>query len=234
MSRDRILRSMLSGKVDMTPDGFAADQLTPEQFWACRELFFDRILDIHASDISDVKGYGNLDERCATPYATCREYIVDTFAEDKEGYWYNWREMFDTTLLDRAFFERYYKEMEARIPYCEGRRYLVNDFMFFSNMMTDGRTTVGFPDWSFASIGDFLIDFAIMDLHKPYMKIPELLVQYLDNRDIVVPDFKERFLCMGYLKGLSVLRWHASIDDEESCVSIMQSISELQARIYAL
>lgn len=218
----------------MTPSGFDADQLTPEQFWECHELFFDKILEIHASDISDVDGYGNLDEACKTEYKTCKEAIIGTFAEDKEGYWYNWREMFDTTLLEREFFERYYQEMVDRIPYCEGWRYLVNDFMFFTNMITDGTTAVGFPDWTFAGIGDFLMDFAIMDLHKPYMRIPELLVPYLDKRGIVVPDFKERFLCMGYLKGLFCLRWHASIDDEESCISIMKSMSELKDRIYNL
>lgn len=234
MSRDNILRSILSDKVDMTPDGFSADQLTPQQFWDCHELFFDKIMEIHSSDISDVDGYGNLDEQCKTTYRTCRDYITNTFTETQEGYWYNWREMFDTTLLEREFFEHYYKEMEALIPYCEGQRYLVNDFMFFSNIMTDGKTTAGFPDWTFASIADFLIDFAIMDLHKPYMKIPELLVQYFNKKGIVVPDFKERFLCMGYLKGLSGLRWHASIDDEESCTSIMRSMSELKDRIYNL
>lgn len=234
MSRDNFLRSILSEKVNMTPDGFAADQLTPEQFWECHELFFDKILEIHASDISDVEGYGNLDERCMTEYRTCREYIIDSFTEDKEGYWYNWREMFDTTILEREFFEHYHKEMEARIPYCEGRRHLVSDFMFFSNMITDGKTTVGFPDWTFASIGDLLMDFAIMDLNKPYLKIPELLMQYFEKRGIVVPDFKERFLCMGYLKGLHGLRWHASIDDETSCTSIMRSMSELKNRIYNL
>ncbi|GMK37675.1 hypothetical protein PCCS19_07290 [Paenibacillus sp. CCS19] len=234
MSRDHILRSILSEKVNMTPDGFDADQLTPEQFRDCHELFFDKILEIHASDISGVEGYGKLDEQCKTAYTTFREYAIDTFEEDQEGYWYNWTELFDTTLLEREFFDHYYKEMEARISYCEGQRYLVNDYTFFNKMITDGKTTVGFPDWTFASISDFLMDFAIMDLHKPYMKIPELLVQYLDRRGIPVPDFKERFLCMGYMKGLHVLRWHASIDDEESCISIMKSMSELKDRIYNL
>lgn len=39
---------------------------------------------------------------------------------------------------------------------------------------------------------------------------------------------------MAYYKGIDVLRWHASIDDTESCTSIMKSISELKDRIYAL
>ncbi|MFC5528175.1 hypothetical protein [Cohnella yongneupensis] len=234
MSRDIILRSILSDKVDMTPNGFVADQLTPEQFWDCHELFFDKVLEIHASDISGIEGYGNFNEECKTEHATYREHLIDNFAEHKEGYWYNWREMFDTTLLKREFFEHYYKEMEDRIPYCEGHRYLINEFTFFVNMITDGKTTVGFPDWTFAGIGDFLTDIAIMDLNKPYLRIPELFVQYCEKRGIVIPDFKERYLCTAYCKGLDGLRWHASIDDEESCTSIMKSMTELKDRIYAL
>jgi len=234
MSRDNFLRSILSGKVSMTPNGFAADQLTPEQFRNCHELFFDSLLEIHASDISGVEGYGRFNEDCNPEYGSCREFLVGTFAEDKEDYWYNWREMFGTTLLQREFFEQYYKEMVERIPYCEGRRYLVNNFTFFEKMITDGKTTVGFPDWSFSGIGDFLVDFAIMDLNKPYLRIPELLAEYCRKRDIIIPDYKERFLCMAYYKGIDGLRWHASIDDEESCTSMMKSISELKERIYAL
>ncbi|AZN38973.1 phosphotransferase family protein [Paenibacillus albus] len=234
MSRDNFLRSILSEKVNMTPDGFVADQLTPQQFWNCHELFFDKIQEIHSSDISGIDGYGNFNEECQTEYATYKEFLIGNFADDKEGYWYNWREMFNTTLLKQDFFDQYYKEIEDRIPYCEGQRYLINNFTFFVNMITDGKTTVGFPDWTFAGIGDFLTDIAIMDLNKPYLRIPELFVQYCEKRGIAVPDFKERFLCVAYLKGIDSLRWHASIDDEESCMSIIKSISELKDRIHAL
>lgn len=225
---------MLSEKVSMTPNGFVADQLNPEQFAGCHELFFEKILEIHSSDITGIEGYGEFNEECKTEYGTCKEFLIDTFADDKEGYWYNWQEMFETTVLEREFFEQYLQEMKDRIPYCEGRRYLVYNNTFFINMITDGKTMVGFPDWSRSGICDFLLDFAIMDLNKPYLHIPELLFEYSKKRGIVIPDFKERFLCMAYYKGIDVLRWHASIEDTESCSSIMKSISELKDRIYAL
>jgi aminoglycoside phosphotransferase (APT) family kinase protein len=234
MGKDIIIRSMLSEKVSMTPSGFVADQLNPEQFVDRHELFFDKIFDIHSSDITGVEGCGEFNEECKTEYGTCREFLIDTFAENKEGYWYNWEEMFETTALEREFFEKYLQEMKDRIPYCEGKRYLVYNNTFFINMITDGKTTVGFPDWSRSGICDFLLDFAIMDLNKPYLHIPELLFGYCKKRSIVIPDFKERFLCMAYYKGIDTLRWHASIDDTESCTSIMKSISELKNRIYAL
>ncbi|QHW32279.1 hypothetical protein GZH47_16675 [Paenibacillus rhizovicinus] len=234
MSKDHVIKSLLSDKVSMTPNGFIADQLSPEQFEACHELFFDKILDIRASDISGIEGYGEFDEECNTPYRTCEEFLIGTFADDQEGYWYNWKEMFETTPLEHEFYEKYLQEMKDRIPYCEGRRDLVYNNTFFINMITDGKTEVGFPDWSRSGISDFLLDFATMDLNKPYLRIPELLFAYCKRRDIVIPDFQERFLCMAYYKGIDVLRWHASIDDTESCFYIMRSIGELKDRMYAL
>lgn len=234
MGKDQLIKAMLSEKVSMTPNGFVANRLSPKQFAECYELFFDKIFDISSSDITGIEGYGELNDECKTEYRTCREFLIDTFAEDKEGYWYNWREMFETTLLERKFFEQYFKEMDDRIDYCEGRRYLVYNNTFFVNMITDGKTMVGFPDWSRSGVGDFLLDFAIMDLNKPYLRIPELLFDYCKTRGIIIPDFKERFLCMAYYKGIDTLRWHASIDDTESCMSIMKSIRELKDRLYAL
>ncbi|GIP40583.1 hypothetical protein J31TS4_38630 [Paenibacillus sp. J31TS4] len=234
MGKDNKIKALLSEQVNMTPNGFVADQLNPQQFAECYELFFNKIFEISSSDIAGIEGYGEFNEDCQTEYATCRDFLIGTFAEDKEGYWYNWTDMYETTILDRAFFEEYRKEMEDRIPYCEGKRYLVYNNTFFVNMITDGKTTVGFPDWSRSGIGDFLLDFAIMDLNKPYLRIPELLYAYCQKRDIVIPDYKERYLCMAYYKGIDTLRWHASIDDTESCLSIMKSVRELKARLYAL
>jgi len=70
-------------------------------------------------------------------------------------------------------------------------------------------------------------------LNKPYLMIPEKLYAYLKKNNMVVEHFHERFLCMAYYKGIATLMWHASIDDEESCLSIMKSISELEERILA-
>lgn len=234
MSKDNRIKSILSQKVNMTPSGFVADDLSPMQFTECHEIFFDHIFHIQSSDITGIEGYGEFNDDCETEYVTCSDYLLETFANDKEGYWYNWREMFETTVLDQSFFESYFDEMKSRIPYCEGKRYLFNNNTFFVNMITDGKTRVGFPDWSRSGIGDFLLDFAIMDLNKPYLKIPELLVQYCDRKGIHIPNFTERFLCMAYYKGIDTLRWHASIEDIQSCKTIMASISQLKERLYAL
>lgn len=108
----------------------------------------------------------------------------------------------------------------------------LNSFVpFYFPPMENG---VGFLDWDRVAVTDWLIDFACMDLHRPYFNIPEKLVPYLKEKGIEVENFKERFLCTAYYKGLNALRWHASIDDEVSCKTIIQSISELEERINRL
>ena len=51
---------------------------------------------------------------------------------------------------------------------------------------------------------------------------------------LVALGFDKLPVCMAYYKGIATLMWHASIDDEESCLSIMKSISELEERIFAI
>ena len=230
MKKEMRIREILPTSVSITPKGLIANQLTKDQFDQCHALFFDEILKIKEADISGIDGYGEFDEECRTSYQSCRDFLLGTFNNEEEGYWYHWREMFDTKVLEKEFFETYYEKMIEKIEYCEGKRFLINNNTFFENMITDGQTMVGFPDWSRSGIGDWLIDLVIMDLNKPYLMVPELFVSYMQEKKLKVTHLKERFLCMAYYKGLDVLRWHASIDDVESCESIMKSISSLEHR----
>ncbi|MBQ7774907.1 MAG: hypothetical protein IJ379_03215 [Lachnospiraceae bacterium] len=233
MTRDKLLKECMPDTVCMNPVGRCAKELTTEEFEECYKVFFDSILEISQADISGFEGYGELDEENQPEFKTLTEFLVGTFDNEQEGYWYHWQELFETSMLTREFFETYYEKMLKYSPYCEGKRYLVNNNTFFVNMVFNGEK-VGFPDWTRAAITDFLLDFAIMDLNKPYLKIPEKLWGYVKERDIEIPHFKERFLCMAYYKGIATLMWHASIDDLESCTTIIASIKELEERIMAL
>lgn len=234
MKNDNIIKSILPASVCMTPEGFLADDLTPDQFGTIHQEFFKSILEIGKAKIDHISGYGELDECGRTPYKSCQEFLLDTFSQEKEGYWLHWQEMFETTMLEKDVFFHYYDKMVKRIDACEGIRYLFNGFMWFSSIVTDGNKVTGFPDWNRAGIGDFLLDFATMDLHKPYLKIPERFAAFCKEQGIDVPNFKERYLCMAYYRQIDTLRWHASIDDEESYRSIKKSLSELEDRIAAI
>lgn len=231
MKKDQLLKERLPETINMTPEGYLSDDLSPEDFQRIYKEFFKKIFEISFVDVSDLSGYGEFTEDANLPYATCREFLIDTFSNEQEGYWYHWKDMFQTTILEEEVFNRNYNKMIEYISFCEGRRYLFYNNTFFCNMVTDGKTVTGLPDWSRAGVGDFLLDFVIMDLNKPYLLIPELLIDYCKEEGIEIPNFKERYLCMAYYKALATLLWHASIDDEESCNSIVKYLNELEGRM---
>ena len=231
MNRDIFIRNLTKDRIDMSPKGRNANELSVEEFEKNYENFFDMIFEIAATDISSLTGYGEFDENNIAPYNTVKEFIIDTFNEEKEGYWHNWRQMFETSYLKKDYFEKIYAKALEYAPYCEGQRYLANNNTFFCNMVVDESGKTYCADWGRAGIMDYMMDFAILDLNKPYLLVPEKLYEYAKKKNIEIKNFRERFLCMAYFKGIHTLMWHASIDDLESCESITRSINALEERM---
>jgi hygromycin-B 4-O-kinase len=231
MNRDIFIRNLTKDRIDMSPKGRNANELSVEEFEKNYENFFDMIFEIAGTDISSLTGYGEFDENNIAPYKTVEEFIIDTFNEEKEGYWHNWRQMFETSYLKKDYFEKIYAKALEYAPYCEGQRYLANNNTFFCNMVVDENGKTYCADWGRAGIMDYMMDFAILDLNKPYLLVPEKLYEYAKKKNIEIKNFRERFLCMAYFKGIHTLMWHASIDDLESCESITRSINALEERM---
>ena len=232
MNRDIFIRNLTKEKIRMNPKGRNANELTPEEFEKCFENFFDMIFEIAGTDISSLTGYGEFDGRNIAPYPSLEAFIRDELINEKtEGYWKNWTQMFGTTFLEKEYYFTIAEKALKYAPYCEGRRYLANNNTFFCNMIVDETGKTYCTDWGRAGIMDFLMDFAILDLNKPYLLVPEKLYEYAKRKNIMIENFRERFLCMAYFKGIATLRWHASIDDLESCESIVRSINALEDRM---
>ena len=231
MNRDIFIRNLTGDRIELSPKGRNANELSVEEFEKNYENFFDMIFEIAATDISSLTGYGEFDENNIAPYNTVKEFIIDTFNEEKEGYWHNWRQMFETSYLKKDYFEKIYAKALEYAPYCEGQRYLANNNTFFCNMVVDENGKTYCADWGRAGIMDYMMDFAILDLNKPYLLVPEKLYEYAKKKNIEIKNFRERFLCMAYFKGIHTLMWHASIDDLESCESITRSINALEERM---
>lgn len=230
MTRDLFIKELLSDKIVMNPIGRIADELSIDEFNEVYILFIEHLLEIAKTDIHNISGYGEFNDNNLTEYTTFQDYIIHTFDTEKEGYWYHWKEMFETTVLKEDYFNMYLNRTLELSKYCEDKRFLVNNSTFFCNIVVDN-DGIGLIDWSRAGITDFLLDFVCLDLNKPYLRVPELLYDYSKKHNIIIEDFKERYLCMAYYKGIDTLRWHASIDDLESCESIMRYLDELQDRI---
>lgn len=234
MNRDIFIRNLTGDRIEMSPKGRCANELTVEEFEKGYESFFDMIFEIASTDVSSVTGYGEFTEDNKAPYASLEEFIRETFNENQDGYWHNWTKMFETTFLKKDYFDRIFAKAIQYAPFCEGQRFLANNNTFFVNMIVDDAGKTYCADWGRAGIMDFMMDFAIMDLNKPYLLVPEKLYAFAKKKNIMIESFKERFLCMAYFKGIHTLMWHASIDDLESCESITKSINELEERMSKL
>ena len=232
MNRDIFIKNLTKEKIELSPKGRNANELSPEEFEKCYENFFDMIFEIASTDISSLTGYGEFDEDNKAPWKSIEEFIrKDVVEEPEDGYWKNWTKMFGTTFLQKDYYYDIVDKALKYAPFCEDQRYLANNNTFFRNMIVgdDGKTYCA--DWGRAGIMDYMMDFAILDLNKPYLLVPEKLFEYAKKRNIEIKNFKERFLCMAYYKGIATLRWHASIDDIESCESIVRSINALEERM---
>lgn len=235
MNRDIFIRNLTKDKIEMSPKGRNANELTPEEFEKNYESFFEMIFEISSADISGLTGYGEFNEKNQATYPTLAEFIRDEIINEKtEGYWKNWTQMFGTTFLKKDYYFVIADKALKYAPFCENQKYLVNNNTFFCNMIVDDAGKTYCADWGRAGIMDYMMDFAILDLNKPYLLVPEKLYDYANKKGIKIENFRERFLCMAYFKGIATLRWHASIDDLESCESIVRSINALEERIFKL
>ena len=235
MNRDIFIRNLTKDKIEMSPKGRNANEFTPEEFEKNYESFFEMIFEISSADISGLTGYGEFNEKNQATYPTLAEFIRDEIINEKtEGYWKNWTQMFGTTFLKKDYYFEIADKALKYAPFCENQRYLVNNNTFFCNMIVDDAGKTYCADWGRAGIMDYMMDFAILDLNKPYLLVPEKLYDYANKKGIKIENFRERFLCMAYFKGIATLRWHASIDDLESCESIVRSINALEERIFKL
>lgn len=231
MNKGNWVESLLPEDILMTLRGRNLDELSENEFMKVYPSIFETVIKISKIDISEMKGYGEFTNHSTTQHNNLTGFINKIFDNEQEGYWYHWREIFDTTMVNKEFFEQYYRKLRDLVPYSEDQRYFVYNNAFFENLILGEDNQIGFIDWRRVGIFDWFIDIAILDLNKPYLHIPELFYEYCVEKQVPIPHFKERFLCMGYLKGLDTLRWHASIDDEESCETIMISMSELEGRL---
>ena len=120
MNREEYLNTHLPAELKDPAIGRIVNELGIDEFEAEYNRIFDSIMKIHEADVSDTEGYGEFTADGQLPYRSFREFIVETFSETREGYWKNWKVLFDGPLLDREFFETYYEKMLHYSGYCEG------------------------------------------------------------------------------------------------------------------
>ena len=86
MNRDIFIKNLTGDRIEMSPKGRCANELSVEEFEKGYEKFFEMIFEVADTDVSSITGYGEFDEDNKAPFATFEEFVRETFNEDQEFY----------------------------------------------------------------------------------------------------------------------------------------------------
>ena len=111
MTRDELLKGCIPAGVCMNPIGRNLNELSVEEFEQNYKTIFKSVFEIGQADISAFNGFGELDEDNQPQSKTLKEFLVDTFDDEGDDYWYHWKELFETSRMTKEFFDRYYEKM---------------------------------------------------------------------------------------------------------------------------
>jgi len=207
--------------------GEALISLNEKQAYEALPSLISNISKVHFADVSRTKGYGWLNEKGNGIYNSWSEYLHGFFQKEQIGFWKDWYELFETSFLDNKIFNELYNEMLRLSNYCEGRRHIVHGDFHFGNVISNENIITGIIDWGNVMYGDFIFDVATMHMQFPKYNIVEVFKEHYKDNNILIPSFRERFLCCSLCKGLDALRFFAKLGDRGSCDSIVKYLYNL-------
>ncbi len=175
--------------------------------WLLESVF--NVLDaIHAMDIRGTEGYGKWDAEGKGANASWKERLLSVDEYAKQG-------LFETTFLEREFWDKAYVRLSELQAYCPEERFLVHGDFGFGNLLYDGQKLTGVIDWEASMYGDFLYDIAWLSFWSANSDIEQKYEDRSKEKGIILADFSERILCYKLYIGLSSLSFYAYSGQEE-------------------
>ena len=188
---------------------------------------------IHQTDVRSGHGFGGLDDDGRGTFPSWKEFIASIIEEERpEGFYGKWHRLFQTTFLDRAFFEKVYEQMLRLLEWCPEERSLVHGGYGYNNVLAQEGKVTAVLDWLEAMYGDFVYDFAWLDQWPPAgIDYPELLYQYYTSRGVSLPNYRERLVCYRLRMGLDGMRFFAKTNHEKAYQSVHEKLEEILTRL---
>ncbi len=188
-----------------------------------------RILDaIHRVPLEERPGHGVFDGNGVGLWPSWRSHLECVNAEEPPGDFYGkWYSLFETSFLERNFFERLYDRMELLMHACPEERYLVHGGCGLGNILTANGKITAVLDWMEARYGDFLFDVAWLDFWSPEDRGRERFEEHYSHVGRAVPHYRERILCYQCYGALDGLRFLAKKGDRSGYDYVKQRILTL-------
>lgn len=168
---------------------------------------------IHQVNVLNWQGYGWIDDNGIGMFPSWKGFIARIIEEERpDGFFGKWHALFQTTFLEREFFETVYQHMLRLLVFCPEERYLVHGGYGFNNVLAEDGKVTALLDWTDAMYGDFLYDVAWLDYWDPGRDYQALFRADYAERGIDVPDFEQRLLCYQCYIALDGMRFNAKSD----------------------
>ena len=185
-------------------------ELPAEGQRALLPALLDTLEAIGRADVAGSTGYGGWDAEGRGEHATWHAFLAHAIENRSEGFYRDWHAFFETTFLERDFYEHVYRRMMDLAVDCPEERALIHNDYHFDNVLSDGARVTGVVDWGNACYGDPLYDAAWVRwvFAKDYGidALPPLR-----ERHGQLPNFAERVACYTYHVGLDDMRYFARI-----------------------
>ncbi|MEN9649391.1 MAG: hypothetical protein RL094_358 [Candidatus Parcubacteria bacterium] len=180
---------------------------------------------IHATDIKHTKGFGKWNAEGNGEFDSWKQYVltVDKYAKGMSGV----PGLFETTFLEKDFWDVAYARLTELLPLCPEERFLVHGDYGFNNMLSDGKDITGVIDWESSMYADFLYDVAWLSFWSKSVDYQTLYLEHLQKKGKTIEHFNERILCYKLFIGLSSLSFYAYSSQKEKYEKTKSTIGNL-------
>ncbi|MCM1988222.1 phosphotransferase family protein [Oceanirhabdus seepicola] len=209
--------------------GKTINTLSANELYVIMPNLIESITKMHSVDLGNYKGYGWINPSGNGLYDSWYEYLVAFFKKDQDGFWKDWYDLFENSFLEYDVFQELYEKMLQLSQYCESERYLIHGDCHFGNIISDTNKVTGIIDWGNVMYGDYIFDIATlhMQFQSPKYNLLKMFEEYYEAKGINVPNFRERFLCATYCKGLDSLRFFTKLGRKKSYDSVKDYLISL-------
>jgi hygromycin-B 4-O-kinase len=184
---------------------------------------------IHHVDITGwPPRYGTIGDDGVGLYPSWRNFITNVRNEEEDWNFYGkWHALFDTTFLERDFFDQVYDQMVRLLDFCPEERFLVHGNYGFSNVIAHEGKITGVIDWIGSLYGDFVYDVAWLNYWLPEVNFFDRLQQLYQAHGHTIPHFEERRRCYECHIALDAMRFYAKANRSDSYQWTRKRITEL-------
>lgn len=211
--------------------GVPLSSLSEDEFRAALPSVIDQLLRISRVNTENTRGYGWLDENCHGRFDSWSAHLLGILNEVPGDFYGMWHELFQSTFLEKAQFDRYYGKMKELLPSVPNVRKLVHGDYGYGNVFVNGGKVSALLDWQNCRYGDPVLDLAATMLWRGEALAAEILEVYRaksQSAGLMTDQLDSRVNCYLYYLGLDGLRYSARTDNRgmyDYVLSILEKVS---------